>query len=184
MRNLFKKAASLVCAMLFVMGMMTVGAFAATNDVLTVTAEGTTSSVKVSGTTDTSVVAVLIEIFDTDNNLVTMESHPSTEGKFEATLSATLTAGATYTAYVINYSGEGEALEATFTVPEPETTTEAETTTAAPSGNSGSDASGQATDNTVGESSYIWCFGMLASVLAIMACVTVSKQLIRKRNED
>jgi len=95
--------------------------FAATNDILTINAEGTTEGVTVSGTTGSDVVAVVVEIFDSTNTLVTMETYAVTSAAYSAEIEATLTAGFTYIAYVVNYNGSGESLETEFTVPEEST---------------------------------------------------------------
>lgn len=90
-------------------------------DIKSVTATGTTTEVQVFGTTGDNVVAVLAEVFDEDNNLVTMETHPAAEGKFTAKVGADLEAGETYTVYVVNFNGEGTGATTTFMVPIPVT---------------------------------------------------------------
>ena len=109
----------MVCIMLNPMKVM---AAAEEDSITTVAAEGTKNSVKVSGTTGTDVVAVLIEIFDADNNVVTMETYPVTAQKYNATISFTFEEGKTYTAYVVNFNGSGDAKETTYTVPLPAST--------------------------------------------------------------
>ena len=91
--------------------------FAAGDSVTSVTATGTVSGVTVKGTTDAGVVAVAIEIFDANNQLVAMETHAVTDGAYSATIAVPLTAEKSYKAYVINYSGAGTAKESSFTVP-------------------------------------------------------------------
>lgn len=93
----------------------------AANNVTTIHASGDTQGATISGTTDGDVVAVLIEILDGNNQIVTLETHPVTDGSFRATLSCTLSEGSTYTAYVVNYDGSGVAQSTTFAIPVPVT---------------------------------------------------------------
>ena len=90
---------------------------ATTDNITSVVPEVKDGTVKVTGTTGADVVAVLVEIFDKDNNLLTMETHKATGGKYEATIDAKLTEGATYLFYVTNFNGEGEPASAEYQVP-------------------------------------------------------------------
>ena len=90
---------------------------ATTDNITSVVPEVKDGTVKVTGTTGADVVAVLIEIFDKDNNLLTMETHKAAGGKYEATIDAKLTEGATYLFYVTNFNGEGEPASAEYQVP-------------------------------------------------------------------
>lgn len=90
---------------------------ATTDNITSVVPEVKDGTVKVTGTTGADVVAVLIEIFDKDNNLLTMETHKAVGGKYEATIDAKLTEGATYLFYVTNFNGEGEPASAEYQVP-------------------------------------------------------------------
>lgn len=90
---------------------------ATTDNITSVVPEVKDGTVKVTGTTGADVVAVLVEIFDKDNNLLTMESHKAAGGKYEATIDAKLTEGATYLFYVTNFNGEGEPASAEYQVP-------------------------------------------------------------------
>jgi|GEM_PF-4246163 len=121
MKNNFFKTVSFLIAILLIMTSVKLNVFAATNDILTINAEGTTEGVTVSGTTGSDVVAVVVEIFDSTNTLVTMETYAVTSAAYSAEIEATLTAGFTYIAYVVNYNGSGESLETEFTVPEEST---------------------------------------------------------------
>ncbi len=123
MKNNFFKTVSFLIAILLIMTSVKLNVFAATNDILTINAEGTTEGVTVSGTTGSDVVAVVVEIFDSANTLVTMETYAVTSTAYSAEIEATLTAGSTYIAYVVNYDGSGESLETEFTVPVESTTT-------------------------------------------------------------
>lgn len=89
----------------------------AANNVTTINASGDTQGATISGTTDDDVVAVLIEILDESNQVVTLETHAVTAGEYSATLSCTLVEGSTYTAYVVNYNGTGEPKKTTFVIP-------------------------------------------------------------------
>lgn len=89
----------------------------AANNVTTINASGDTQGATVSGTTDDDVVAVLIEVLDGNNQVVTLETHAVTDGSYCATLSCTLNEGSTYSAYVVNYDGSGDSKRTTFTVP-------------------------------------------------------------------
>ena len=88
----------------------------ATSNIISVTASGNTQGATISGTTDNDVVAVLIEIMDESNSIITLETHAVTSGSYNATLSSTLTAGKTYTAYVVNYNGTGNPKRTSFNV--------------------------------------------------------------------
>ena len=90
---------------------------ATTDNITSVVPEVKDGTVKVTGTTGADVVAVLIEIFHKDNNLLTMETHKAAGGKYEATIDAKLTEGATYLFYVTNFNGEGEPASAEYQVP-------------------------------------------------------------------
>lgn len=90
---------------------------ATTDNITSVVPEVKDGTVKVTGTTGADVVAVLVEIFDKDNNLLTMETHKAAGGKYEATIDAKLTEGATYLFYVTNFNGEGEPASAEYRVP-------------------------------------------------------------------
>ena len=95
---------------------MNVKVYAASN-VVTISASGNTLGATVSGTTDDDVVAVLIEILDKNNGIITLETHAVTNGSYNATLSCALTEGETYKAYVVNYNGTGTPQSIPFTVP-------------------------------------------------------------------
>ena len=90
---------------------------ATTDNITSVVPEVKDGTVKVTGTTGADVVAVLVEIFEKDNNLLTMETHKAAGGKYEATIDAKLTEGATYLFYVTNFNGEGEPASAEYQVP-------------------------------------------------------------------
>ena len=121
MKNNLFKTVSFLIAILLIMTSVKLNVFAATNDILTINAEGATDGVTVFGTTGSDVVAVVVEIFDSTNELVTMETYAVTSAAYSAEIEATLTAGSTYIAYVVNYDGSGESLETEFTVPEEST---------------------------------------------------------------
>lgn len=135
-----KKKICYAMTFLFLMSFLWISAketiFAAGDSVTSVTATGTVSGVTVKGTTDAGVVAVAIEIFDANNQLVAMETHAVTDGAYNATIAVPLTAEKSYKAYVINYSGAGTAKESSFTVPKATT----------PGGNTGNN--GNTTTNT------------------------------------
>lgn len=105
-------------AFLMLMGVLLsdVKAYAASN-ITEAAASGTTQGATVEGTADEDVVAVLIEILDENNQVVTLETHAVTDGRYRATLSCTLSKGSTYSAYVVNYDGSGETKRTTFTIP-------------------------------------------------------------------
>lgn len=120
MKRIINKIALFTFLFMFCLGISKWSIYAASpDDILTISASGTTTSVTVSGTTDTGVVAVAIEIFDASNNLVVMETHAVSATSYNATISATLVEGQTYTAYVVNYSGAGDAKETTFVATAP-----------------------------------------------------------------
>ena len=96
--------------------LLNVKVYAASN-VSTVSASGNTQGVTVSGTTDDDVVAVLIEILDERDGIITLETHAVTNGNYNSALSCALTEGKTYTAYVVNYNGVGTPQSTSFTVP-------------------------------------------------------------------
>ena len=79
-----KKKICYAMTFLFLMSFLLISAketvFAAGDSVTSVTATGTESGVTVKGTTDVGVVAVAIEIFDENNQLVAMETHAVTDG--------------------------------------------------------------------------------------------------------
>lgn len=100
--------------------LLNVKVYAASN-VTTISANGNTQGATVSGTTDDDVVAVLIEILDETDGIITLETHAVTNGSYNATLSCDLTEGKTYTAYVVNYNGTGTPQSTSFTVPVPVT---------------------------------------------------------------
>lgn len=89
----------------------------AASNIITISANGNTQGATVSGTTDDDVAAVLIEILDETNGIITVETHAVTNGSYNATLSCALTEGKTYTAYVVNYNGTGTPQSTSFTVP-------------------------------------------------------------------
>jgi uncharacterized protein YjdB len=116
MRKIMKNMFS--CAILMMMSFFLVnGKVYAQDNILTINASGTTTNATVSGTTDEDVAAVLIEIQNTDNSIVTLETHPVTSGSYSATLDCPLTEGTTYKVHVANYNSEGEPQNTTFTVP-------------------------------------------------------------------
>lgn len=120
MKRIINKIALFTFLFMFCLGTSKWSIYAASpDDILTISASGTTTSVTVSGTTDTGVVAVAIELFDASNNLVVMETHAVSATSYNATISATLVEGQTYTAYVVNYSGAGDAKETTFVATAP-----------------------------------------------------------------
>ena len=139
-----KKKICYAMTFLFLMSFLWISAketiFAAGDSVTSVTATGTVSGVTVKGTTDAGVVAVAIEIFDANNQLVAMETHAVTDGAYNATIAVPLTAEKSYKAYVINYSGAGTAKESSFTVPKATT----------PGGNTGNNGNTPSTQ-TIGE---------------------------------
>ena len=97
---------------------LNVKVYAASN-VITISANGNTQGATVSGTTDDDVAAVLIEILDETNGIITLETHTVMNGSYNATLSCALTAGKTYTAYVVNYNGTGNSQRTSFAISTP-----------------------------------------------------------------
>ena len=98
--------------------LINVKVYAASN-IATIIASGNTQEATVRGTTDDDVAAVLIEIMDENNQIITLETHAVTDGAYNATLSCSLSEGRTYTAYVANYNGSGNSKSTTFTIPVP-----------------------------------------------------------------
>ena len=96
--------------------LLNVKVYAASN-VITISVNGNTQGATVSGTADDDVAAVLIEILDERGGIITLETHAVMNGSYNATLSCALTAGKTYTAYVVNYNGTGTPQRTSFTVP-------------------------------------------------------------------
>ena len=90
---------------------------ATTDDIISIVPNVENGVVKVTGTTGADVVAVLVEIFDKDNNLVTMETHKASNGIYEATIDVTLTEGETYLFYVVNFNGKGAKASVEYEVP-------------------------------------------------------------------
>ena len=139
---------------LFLMSFLLISAketvFAAGDSVTSVTATGTESGVTVKGTTDVGVVAVAIEIFDENNQLVAMETHAVTDGAYNATIAVPLTAEKSYKAYVVNYNGAGIAKESSFTVPKA-TTPGGNTGNAGNTGNNGNTTTNTPTTQTTGQ---------------------------------
>lgn len=137
-----KKKICYAMTFLFLMSFLLISAketvFAVGDSVTSVTATGTESGVTVKGTTDVGVVAVAIEIFDENNQLVAMETHAVTDGAYNATITVPLTAGKSYKAYVVNYNGAGTAKETGFTVPKATT----------PGGNTGNSGNTPTTQTT------------------------------------
>ena len=107
--------AFLVCVCML---LINVKVYAASN-IATIIASGNTQEATVRGTTDDDVAAVLIEIMDENNQIITLETHAVTDGAYNATLSCSLSEGRTYTAYVANYNGSGNSKSTTFTIPVP-----------------------------------------------------------------
>lgn len=146
-----KKKICYAMTFLFLMSFLLISAketvFAAGDSVTSVTATGTVSGVTVKGTTDVGVVAVAIEIFDENNQLVAMETHAVTDGAYNATISVPLTAEKSYKAYVVNYNGAGTAKESSFTVPK--ATTPGGNT--GNTGNNGNTTTSTPTTQTTGE---------------------------------
>ena len=56
---------------------------------------------------------------DESNSIITLETHAVTSGSYNAMLSSTLTAGKTYTAYVVNYNGTGNSQRTSFAISTP-----------------------------------------------------------------
>ena len=143
-----KKKICYAMTFLFLMSFLLISAketvFAAGDSVTSVTATGTVSGVTVKGTTDVGVVAVAIEIFDENNQLVAMETHAVTDGAYNATIAVPLTAEKSYKAYVVNYNGAGIAKESSFTVPKA-------TTPAGNTGNNGNTTTNTPTTQTTGQ---------------------------------
>ena len=137
-----KKKICYAMTFLFLMSFLLISAketvFAAGDSVTSVTATGTESGVTVKGTTDVGLVAVAIEIFDENNQLVAMETHAVTDGAYNATIAVPLTAEKSYKAYVVNYNGAGIAKESSFTVPKATT----------PAGNTGNNGNTPSTQTT------------------------------------
>lgn len=73
-------------------------------NIVTATANGTASSTTVSGTTEAEVLAVIVQIRDSSDNICTMESFPVTAGTYNVIVNASLVAGE-YKAYVADYTG-------------------------------------------------------------------------------
>lgn len=116
MKKLTNRIISFVFLMFMGVLLSGIKAYAASN-ITEIAARGTTQGATVEGTADSDVAAVLIEILDANNEIVTLETHPVTDGRYFATLSCTLSEGSTYTAYVVNYNGNGETQRTTFTIP-------------------------------------------------------------------
>ena len=83
----------------------TVYAAATEEDILSVEASAPDNGILVSGTTGADVVAVLVEMFDKDNALLTMETWPAEDGSFSGVLAVTVNKCVPYTIYVINFNG-------------------------------------------------------------------------------
>lgn len=86
-------------------------------EVTSLTAGGTTSNVTFSGTTEDGVLAVMVEILDSEDNTIIMRSFPVEANTFSDSITGlSLTAGATYTLRAADYGG-GLWTETEFTVP-------------------------------------------------------------------
>lgn len=72
-------------------------------DVIISSADSTSTGTTVSGTTNAP--AVMVQIRDENNYIVTMASFPVVNGEFSANISQSLTAGSEYTIYVADYEG-------------------------------------------------------------------------------
>ncbi|MBP5564479.1 MAG: hypothetical protein J6X45_02010 [Lachnospiraceae bacterium] len=121
MKNFYAKFFSFAFLMMFVMSVLTLHVKAANEDedILSLdTANISTTGLTVNGTTGDKVAAVLVELFDSTNNLITMKTFPSNGGSFSGSFdSLNLTEGGNYSLYAKNFNGQGESKEITFDVP-------------------------------------------------------------------
>ena len=86
------------------------------NDILTIQASGTKTAVTIKGTTGANVVAIAVEIFDSNNTLMAMQTFSVKNANYNATVGLSNVSTGTYTAYVVNYNGIGASKETTFEV--------------------------------------------------------------------
>lgn len=76
----------------------------ATGDVLTANPTGQTTGVNVTGTTDADVLAIVVQVRDASDNILTMETFSVMSGSYNATINYDLAAG-DYKVYVANFDG-------------------------------------------------------------------------------
>ena len=76
----------------------------ATGDVLTANPTGQTTGVNVTGTTDADVLAIVVQVRDASDNILTMETFSVMNGSYNATINYDLAAG-DYKVYVANFDG-------------------------------------------------------------------------------
>lgn len=105
------------CVSSFLLFLFTLGMDANANDVTTINATGTTTSVAISGTTEADTAAVMIQVLSGADTIIAMESFAVNGTQFSGTIDfLTLTEGNTYTVQAADYEG-GTWQVATFTVP-------------------------------------------------------------------
>lgn len=83
-------------------------------NILTVDANGRTTGVEVSGTTEASVLAVVVQVRDASSNILTMETFAVVNNAYQASINLALTAGE-YKVCVADFEG-GNWREDDFTV--------------------------------------------------------------------
>ena len=76
----------------------------ANGDVLTANPTGQTTGVNVTGTTDADVLAIVVQVRDASDNILTMETFSVMNGSYNATINYDLAAG-DYKVYVANFDG-------------------------------------------------------------------------------
>lgn len=148
MKN-FKKKISLLLTIICLLA-FSVTAYAKNETVTISSAEATKTTVTVSGTT--KALAVMVQVRDTEDNILKMESFGTVSGEFSGKIEdLTLKEGTEYTVYVADYEG-GDWTTATVNVPESTTetttTTEATTTTTEATTQATTEATTQATTET------------------------------------
>lgn len=119
------------------------------NSITSVSVQPDTNTVTVSGTCAETVVAVVIQIRDSKNSILTMESHQAANGSYMAVVDISLQPG-TYKAYVANYDG-GSWNSTEFSVKQSGGLTGGTTVPSVPADNtitnSGSEAAGNSSTN-------------------------------------
>ncbi len=99
---MMKRLILTVVMVLMIMGIPVISK-AQGRDVTITDADGASTGVTISGTTDA--YAVMVQIRDSGNHIVTMASFPVVNNEFSGTISQSLTAGADYTIFVADYEG-------------------------------------------------------------------------------
>ena len=126
MKNMRKKISiifTLVCILAF-----SITAYARNEAVTISSAEATTSTVTVSGTTNA--LAVMVQVRDDEDNIIKMESFGTVSGAFSGTIDdLSLKADTEYTVFVADYEG-GDWTKITVKVPAATTEATTEATTA------------------------------------------------------